>query len=110
MTAFTEDDLAKLSKLCKIPLSKEEGALVSSNLNQILGYMQRLTDLDLTGFVPPVPDDTPSVFAEDEVSELLDRDVFLNNAPTVDGKPCHINGMIKVPAVIRSGGVSEELA
>jgi len=94
---MTNEDIEKLSKLCRIACSNEEKEKLRQNLSKILGYVDQLRQIDTTG-IPPcntVLSELSSVMREDEVGEPLSRDVFLSQAPA------HVGGMIRVPPVIQ---------
>jgi aspartyl-tRNA(Asn)/glutamyl-tRNA(Gln) amidotransferase subunit C len=94
---MTNEEIEKLSKLCRIACSDEEKDKLRNNLTKILSYVDQLKQIDTTG-VPPcntVLSELSSVMREDEVGETLSRDTFLDNAPA------HVGGMIRVPPVIQ---------
>ncbi len=102
MAQFTEEDIDKLSHLCRIQCSQEEKKKLHYNLSRILTYVDQLKELDTEG-VPPcnhVIEGMMNVMREDEVGELLPRDLFLQNAPA------HSGGMIRVPPVIKHSSTS----
>ncbi len=94
---LSEEEIDKLSKLCRIACTTEEKAKLRGNLSKILGYVDQLRQVDTTG-VPPcntVLEETTNVMRDDEPGDLLPREVFLANAPA------HVGGMIRVPPVIK---------
>lgn len=96
MTTFTKEDLKSLEKLARIHLSKEQEGKVLGNIKSILDYMKMLDEV--------ATDDTPALthpikgmkapLAEDEISDHLDTEEFLNQAPS------RVGAFLKVPAVI----------
>lgn len=97
MSAFNEEDLQKLAKLCRIECSEEEKKKFLGSLSKILSYIEQLKEIDTEGVEPctHVLEGMHNVMREDEVGELLPRELFLANAPA------HIGGMIRVPPVIK---------
>lgn len=97
MTAFNDEDLSKLAKLCRIECTDEEKKKFSTGIKKILGYVEMLKEIDTEG-VPScshVIETLNSVTREDTVGELLPRETFLANAPA------HTGGMVRVPPVIQ---------
>lgn len=97
MAELDEKDIEKLSKLCRIECTEQEKEKLRGNLSKILDYIAQLQEVDTDG-VPPcnqVLEDMKNVTREDEASDLLPREKFLNNAPA------HTGGMIRVPPVIK---------
>jgi len=94
---LTEEEIDKLSHLCRIACSAEEKAKLKANLSKILNYVDQLRQVD-TKDVPPcnsVLEELKSVMRDDEPGDILPREVFLANAPA------HVGGMIRVPPVIK---------
>lgn len=97
MSRFTEEDLTKLTKLCRIECTETEKKVLFERLKKILGYIEQLSTVDTSG-VPEcdhVLETLSNVMREDKVGELLSRDLFLENAPS------HVGGMIRVPPVLK---------
>ncbi len=83
--------------MCRIDCTNEEQEAILIDLQRILQYIEQLQEIDTDG-VPPCNHvvEMFNVMREDEIGDLLDRDVFLSNAPA------HIGGMVKVPPVLKS--------
>jgi aspartyl-tRNA(Asn)/glutamyl-tRNA(Gln) amidotransferase subunit C len=94
---MTNEEIEKLSKLCRIACSEEEKEILRQNLSKVLGYIDQLKQIETNG-IPPcntVLKDLFSVLREDEVADTLSRETFLANAPQ------HVGGMVRVPPVIQ---------
>src|SRR3990167_5522877 len=94
---FSESDLEKLSRLCRIGIAPEERARLRENLSKILSYVEELSRLPLEN-VPPCNHVLPlvqNVLRPDRCEETLSREEFLKNAPD------QISGMIRVPPVMQ---------
>jgi aspartyl-tRNA(Asn)/glutamyl-tRNA(Gln) amidotransferase subunit C len=93
--AISREEVQKVSLLARLSLSDEELDRITSQLGQILGYMDLLAEVD-TQHVEPMahPLDAANVFREDTVRPSLDRQDALANAPHHDGQ-CYL-----VPAVL----------
>jgi aspartyl-tRNA(Asn)/glutamyl-tRNA(Gln) amidotransferase subunit C len=92
-----EEELVKLTKLCRIECTDEEKEALREHLAKILKYIELLGEVDTEGVEPcyRVLETLTNVMRNDEVGEILPRDVFLANAPA------HVGGMIRVPPVIK---------
>ena len=74
-----------LEELSCLTLTAEEKQRLSGDLNKILGYMERLSELDTEGVVERShPFDQVNAFREDEAGLSLDRKLILENAPEKD--------------------------
>jgi aspartyl-tRNA(Asn)/glutamyl-tRNA(Gln) amidotransferase subunit C len=102
----TEKDVAYVADLANLELTPEESARMVTDLNSILGHIDKLNELD-TSNVEPLAE-VVSAFATggegsqkfayaqraDKVKPGLRRDVALSNAPDTDGT------CFRVPKVI----------
>ena len=79
---ITTDLVRYLEALGRIELSPEDDAGMQKGLSDILGYFDKLNDLDTTG-VEPLSHalGRSNVMREDEVSNGDMRDTVLSNAP-----------------------------
>ena len=103
----SEKDVLYVADLANLELTSEERARMVRDLNSILGYVDRLNQLDTAG-VPPMAQVSERYGASqkegsakfeyamraDAVGECLDRKLALANAPDSDG------AFFKVPKVI----------
>ena len=86
------DKLATLAKLRFEPAEKEA---IRTDLEKILGFMEKLNELDTTGVEPLVYiSDAETVLREDNIVQTITRQEALQNAPAQDGT------YFKVPKVI----------
>jgi aspartyl-tRNA(Asn)/glutamyl-tRNA(Gln) amidotransferase subunit C len=88
-------DVNYVANLARLNLSQEEVTTFQRQIEDILGYINKLEELEIDGIEPtahaaPVYDR----IREDIVKPSLDREVFLNIAPDT------INDQLKVPKVI----------
>ncbi len=83
---ISPQEVAKVAKLARLELTDETIAQYSAQLGDILGYMDKLGELD-TASVEPMytPVDHTTVLREDEVKKLVPREDILKNAPETDG-------------------------
>ncbi len=88
-------DVNYLANLARLNLTEEESITFQRQIEDILGYINKLEELDIDGIEPtahasPVFDRV----REDVTKPSLERDAFLNIAPSVS------NDQLKVPKVI----------
>ena len=84
--SISTDEVVKVAALARLNLAPEKQEQFASQFNDILGYMQKLNELDTTGVEPlysPVTHGT--VFRDDVVREEYSREELLGNAPATDG-------------------------
>jgi aspartyl-tRNA(Asn)/glutamyl-tRNA(Gln) amidotransferase subunit C len=75
-------DVAYVAHLARMHLSDEEIRTFQGQLNQIVGYVRKISELNLAGIEPTSHARMiQNVFRKDEVKPSLDRDVVLKNAP-----------------------------
>lgn len=76
-----------IATLSRLEISPEQAVSLSAQMDDILGYMDKLNELD-TGSVEPMytPVDQPGFMRADEVMKDLDRADILRNAPESDGE------------------------
>ncbi len=93
--AISRDQVEKVSLLGRLVLSQQELDTMTSQLGQILDYMDLLAQVDTDGVEPMAHAlDVSDVFRADEVRPSLPRERALANAPNRD-KECYL-----VPAVL----------
>ena len=83
---ISREEVRHVADLARLELAEHEEALMTEQMNQILGYMDKLNKLDTTN----IPETThaiqlQNVFRPDAVKESLDREHALANAPENDG-------------------------
>jgi aspartyl-tRNA(Asn)/glutamyl-tRNA(Gln) amidotransferase subunit C len=92
---LTHAQVEKVSLLARLQLSAEELDLMTTQMGQIVGYVESLSDLN-THEVEPMAHalEVSNVFAADEPRPSLPREAALANAPHHDGE------FYLVPAVL----------
>ncbi|MFO0913523.1 MAG: Asp-tRNA(Asn)/Glu-tRNA(Gln) amidotransferase subunit GatC [Pirellulales bacterium] len=85
----------KIALLSRLRLSADELTVITPKLQQILGYIDQLNELDTAG-VPPMAHgvELTNVLAADVERPGLDREAALANAPKRD------DACFRVPAVL----------
>lgn len=72
----------QVARLARLELSPEELDRYGAQLAAILGYVERISELDLEGVEPLAhAAETANVFRDDEPRPPLDRAAALRNAP-----------------------------
>jgi aspartyl-tRNA(Asn)/glutamyl-tRNA(Gln) amidotransferase subunit C len=93
--ALTREEVLHVAKLARLSLRPEEIETFTRQLNDVLGYVAKLQEVDTKG-VPPLAHVIPlsNAFREDEVQTGLEREGSLANAPE------RAEGAFVVPRVI----------
>jgi aspartyl-tRNA(Asn)/glutamyl-tRNA(Gln) amidotransferase subunit C len=99
MQEITPETVRHVALLSRLELTEEEVSVFVSDLNSILGYVDKLSELD-TKDIPPTSHSLKlqNVFREDDVQPSLSNEDALSNAPDCE------NGYFKVPAVLQDSG------
>lgn len=96
MTQITRDDVHHLAQLSSLQLDDTEIDSLRTDLENILGYIEQLSELDTTGVEPTYQvTDLANVWRDDEVDDYgVKRDTLLELAPEA------LQNQIKVPKVL----------
>ncbi len=88
----------KVAHLARLALTDQEEETLTTQLQEILGYFDQLSELD-TSDVPPTTRaiEVVNVVRADELKTHLSRDAILDCAPERDGE------FFKVPKIINEG-------
>lgn len=91
----TEVDVKYVAHLARISLTPQEEAEFGPQLKNILGYIEKLTQLDVS-HIEPTAHAVPlvNVFRKDEVRPSLSNEDALRNAPA------KANGLFVVPKIV----------
>lgn len=85
--ALSADDVRKLALLARLELSDEEVEHLGPQLESILGFVAKLSELDTSDVEPMTTAlDVDNRWRRDEITPGLDRDAALANAPAADGE------------------------
>lgn len=84
---ITLEEVEHVARLARLELSPAEKARMRSQLDGILGYIEKLRGVDITG-VEPTTHAVPlvNVMREDEVRPSYPVDAMLANAPEPEGE------------------------
>ncbi|MEN8680804.1 MAG: Asp-tRNA(Asn)/Glu-tRNA(Gln) amidotransferase subunit GatC [Akkermansiaceae bacterium] len=88
-------DVRYVANLARINLSDEEVARYSSQLEDIVGYIEKLGEVDVEGVEPSAhPIEMSNRVRKDEPVSSLPAEGFLQNTPDQS------NGQLRVPKVV----------
>lgn len=95
---ISKDEVLRIAKLAHLELTAPEVERMARDLGQILGYVEQLNEVDVSG-VPPMAhvDDAGIVPRPDREVASLPHDLALREAPSVD------EGGFRVPAFVDEG-------
>ena len=93
--ANVDIDVKYVANLARLSLSAEEEQKIGAQLSNILGYIEKLKEVDVTG-VEPTAHAFPlvNVTRPDEVRPSLSNEDALRNAPST------ANGLFIVPKIV----------
>jgi aspartyl-tRNA(Asn)/glutamyl-tRNA(Gln) amidotransferase subunit C len=91
-----EQTVDKIAHLARLELAPDEKAEMIADMNKILGFMDKLNEVDTTGVEPLVyMTDEPNVLREDVVKQVITTEEALKNAPDHDGSHFLVAKVIK---------------
>lgn len=93
--SLSRQDVEKVSLLARLRLDGDELDQMTTQLGEIVGYVDQLSELDTADVAPMAHAvEMANVFADDVVRPSCDREAILANAPKRDDE-CY-----RVPAVL----------
>jgi aspartyl-tRNA(Asn)/glutamyl-tRNA(Gln) amidotransferase subunit C len=98
MGLIKEEDIAHLSRLCRIKCTPEELQQLAANLAKIVAYVEQLQEIDTSNIDPlsHVLEDMSFFMRDDVIGDVLPREQFLENAPD------KISGLVRFPPVLKT--------
>jgi len=85
--SISRTDVEKVALLGRLRLTDAELSTITSELAQIVGYVDQLSEVNTEGVEPMAHAiEVFNVFRADEVTPSLPRDEALSNAPHHDGR------------------------
>ena len=95
MTNISTSDIQHLASLSSLALADDEVDGLRQDLENIIGYIEQLGELDTSGVEPTYQvTGLENVWREDEVKQGISRDELLELAPEKQ------NNQVKVPQVL----------
>jgi len=89
----------KLSKLAMIQFNDEEREEIKSDLEKMIGFVDKLKELDTTGVEPLLHMSTNTdILREDTPGHMINREEALQNAPLHDDQYFKVPKVIKKPS------------
>jgi aspartyl-tRNA(Asn)/glutamyl-tRNA(Gln) amidotransferase subunit C len=93
--AAPEIDVKYVAHLARLALSPAEEAKIGAQLGQVLGYIEKLTEVEVSGVEPTAhPFPLVNVTRPDEVRPSMSAEDALRNAPA------QANGLFIVPKIV----------
>ncbi len=91
------EQVHKVALLARLELTPEEEEQFTTQLGNILDYVQQLSELDVSDVSPTTRAiDVSNITREDELKPYPNRDAILNSAPEQEGE------FFKVPKILNS--------
>ncbi len=88
-------DIKYVAHLARLEITPDEEKELSTQLGQILNYIEQLKEVDVDGVEPTAhPFPIVNVLREDKVHDSLPHDEALRNAPKA------VNGLFQVPKIV----------
>lgn len=96
-------DVRKVAELAHLDLNDSLADRLQTEMEAIVGYVEMLNELDVTGIEPTAHAvERVNVLADDQSAAPFNREVMLANAPeTINGE------LVKVPQVLPGEGTAE---
>lgn len=84
---LTEETTHEIAQLARLDLAPEEEKKFTKQLNNILSYFKKISELDTSDVEPRThPTEITNVFREDKVKPSLSTEEALKNAPNSEKK------------------------
>lgn len=100
--ALSRDDVRKLALLARLELTDEEVTTLGPQLESILGFVEKLSELDTSDVEPMTTAlEVDNRWRDDSVAASLPREQALANAPSSDGE------VFLVPPVLGTAAVKK---
>jgi aspartyl-tRNA(Asn)/glutamyl-tRNA(Gln) amidotransferase subunit C len=98
MAGLSDEDVRRIARLSRLVVEEGELPALRSRLSAVLGYMERLRSLDLSGVEPLTHvGDQVNRLGEDEPGQTLSNEVLMRMAPE------RMPPFVKVPKVLDEG-------
>jgi aspartyl-tRNA(Asn)/glutamyl-tRNA(Gln) amidotransferase subunit C len=82
MSKIDTTEVERIAKLARIGITHEEATAMATELEQIVGFVEQLQDVDIEGIAPTDQvTGLVDVWREDVVKPSMDREKLLSNAP-----------------------------
>jgi aspartyl-tRNA(Asn)/glutamyl-tRNA(Gln) amidotransferase subunit C len=92
---ISREQVQHIARLARIELTETEQGQLENDLSNILGYVEKLNELDTAAVEPTLQVGNPGPpWREDRVTSTPDHEAMLANAPAREGR------FFKVPKII----------
>jgi len=92
---LSNEEVRKIARLARLGVSDEELEQYAVDLTRIVGYIEKLSEVNVDGISPSgIPGQQATNMRDDEVRPCLDRDLALSQAPD------SASGLFRVRAVL----------
>lgn len=93
--ALSKEEVKKVAFLARLEFKEEEIEKFQTQLNDILSYVDKLSEVDVEGIEPlSHAIEMKNAFREDKVEKSIDRELAMKNAPSEE------NGTFIVPKIV----------
>ncbi len=83
---ITDEVINHLADLARLSFSAEEKTELKQDLEKMIGFVEKLKEVDTTGVEPLIHiTDAENILRDDEVQQTISRQEALLNAPQTDG-------------------------
>lgn len=91
-TPLATPDVRKVADLARLELTESEAVLFAAQIADVLGYVEQLSEVDVTGVEP--------LMQPLELETALRDDVARAGTPVVDCAPEALDGAYQVPQIL----------
>ncbi len=92
---ITKEEVEKLAHLARLEFNEEEKEKMVEDMDKILGFVEKINELDLEGVKPLVyMSEEENILRKDEIKQEVTKEEALKNAPDKD------TDYFKVPKVV----------
>lgn len=93
---ISKEEVEKLAHLARLDFSEAEKISMQADMDKILGFVDKINELDLEGVEPLVYlNEDRNIMRADKVEQLISKDDALRNAPEKD------SDYFRVPKVLK---------
>lgn len=83
---ITDEVIDHLADLARLSFSEEEKAELKNDLEKMIGFVEKLKEVNTTGIEPLIHiTDAENILRDDEVKQTITKQEALLNAPQTDG-------------------------
>ena len=93
---ISKEEVEKLAHLARLKFSEEEKLSMQADMDKILGFVDKINELDLEGVEPLVYlNEDRNIMRADKVEQRITKDEALKNSPAKD------SDYFRVPKVLK---------